>query len=604
MSASDERTLVSVFLAQAEQRASSPALRSKQGGVWRARTWGQWLEESRSIARALVSAGLEPGDRVAISAETSERWIICDMAALLAGLVSVPVYPTLPAADVAYVLEHSKARVLFVDDARRLGRIYSGDAIETLTRLDAIVTLSSDAPYTDTRLERRVHGYDAWRARGESQDESVLDARIGARRASDLATIVYTSGTTGRQKGVELTDAHFLFEIDQLLAVFDMTPSDEQLMLLPLDHIFGRLLVFAQLVVGGVTAFVESLAYALDNAVEISPTFIASVPRFFEKVYAVADQKAHAEGRVKSKVFDWALSIGKRRRSSSDPLSSVQQRYADRLVFRKLRARFGNRLRFAISGGAPLSEELCRWYQAVGIDLLEGYGLTETTGALSVNRPGAARPGTVGTPIPGVEVKIGFGGEVLVRGPSVMRGYHRDDDATREAIDADGWLHTGDVGELDRDGYLKITDRKKDMIVTAGGKKVAPGRLEQLLTDSPWIAHAIIYGDGRPFVVAAIALDVDAMRRYADDSGKSADLARLARDEEVVARIGIEVERTNRKLAPFEQVKRFVILPRALSVEADELTPTLKVRRVVVSKRYEALFAELYGPSAPPPSMR
>jgi long-chain acyl-CoA synthetase len=411
-------------------------------------------------------------------------------------------------------------------------------------------------------------------------------------RRDDLATLVYTSGTTGPPKGVMLTHGNLLADAAGLAKVVPVTVDDEQLLFLPLAHIFGKMLVVSAIRIGYSTAFAETMLKALDNAAEVRPTFMGAVPRVFEKVYAVANEKAASAGGVKQRLFAWATEVGKRRQGGWGGF------WADRLVLSKIRARFGGRIKFLISAGAPLAKELADWFDGAGIPVLEAYGLTETSGGSTFNPLGRQQYGTVGPALPGVQVKIAGDGEVLVRGPTVMKGYWGHDEATREVIDAEGWFHTGDIGEIDGEGYLRITDRKKDIIVTAGGKNVAPQNIENLMKQSAWVSQAMVYGDKRPYLVALVTLNVETVTRFAREKGIGGEPGTLVEHVEVRAEVQRAMDDVNSRLSSFETVKRFAILERDFTIEGGELTPTLKVKRKVVSDRYEKLLEELYAAQA------
>ena len=564
-----EETLVGTFLAQAAVRGEAPALRSKHEGAWRPVSWCEWERRGRAVAARLVEAGVEPGDRVAIFGSTREEWLVADLAVLMAGAVTVPVYPSLIGEQVAYILSDSGAKALFAEDASYVKRVADHDAA-VITRL-ARTWHFADLPVDDPppALSRPV------------------DERIAAVRSGDLATIVYTSGTTGPPKGVMLTHANLACETRGLDGLLPLTVDDEQLLFLPLAHIFGRVLVAMQYRVGYTTAIAESLLKALDNAVEVNPTFMGCVPRLYEKVYAVANERAAAAGGTKERIFRWATDPAGRGRGG------LTGWLADRLVLSKIRARFGTRMKFAISGGAPLAKELAEWFDAAGLLVLEAYGLTETTGGTTINTVERHRFGTVGPVVPGVEVRIAPDGEILIRGATLMRGYWNKEADTREVIDAEGWFHSGDIGELDADGCLRITDRKKDIIVTAGGKNVAPQNIESLLKQSGWISQAMVYGDKRPYLVALLTLNADATARFARQKGRP-DASKLAEDTELRAEVQREVDAVNARLSSFETVKKFAILPGDFSVDGGELTPTLKVKRKVVIERHRAVIDELY----------
>ncbi len=565
-----EETLVSLFLHQARARGEAPGLRSKRDGRWQDVSWREWERRARALAARLVEAGVERGDRVAIFGNTREEWLVADLAGLMAGATTVPIYPSLVGEQAAYILDHSGAKVLVAEDASFVKRMADHDArvVERLGRTMLFADLPRDDAPAD--LARRV------------------DERIAALRTDDLATMVYTSGTTGPPKGVMLTHGNFVHELRGLDGLLPVTQDDEQLLFLPMAHIFGRVLVAYAYKKGYATSIAESLLKALDNAAEVNPTFMGCVPRLYEKVYAVANEKAAAAGGLKERIFRWATAPERAGQGG------VGGWMADRLVLSKIRARFGTRLRFAISGGAPLAKELAEWFERARLPVLEAYGLTETTGGTTMSTLEAHRFGTVGRPVPGVEVRIAADGEVLIRGGTVMRGYWKREADTREVIDAEGWFHSGDIGEFDADGYLRITDRKKDIIVTAGGKNVAPQNIENLLKQSGWISQAMVHGDRRPYLVALLTLNVETAARFATQAGKGSDVAVLAQDAEVRALVQRELDLVNGRLSSFETVKKFVILPRDFTIEGGELTPTLKVKRKVVIERYRAVIDELY----------
>jgi long-chain acyl-CoA synthetase len=564
-----EGTLVSLFLAQSKARGEAPALRSKHEGAWRPVSWTEWERRARAVAAWLVEAGVERGDRVGIFGNTREEWLVADLGSLMAGATTVPIYPSLIGEQAAYILDDSGAKVLVAEDASFVKRVSDHDArvVERLAR----TVLFADLPRGEGKeLARRV------------------DERIAAVAPDDLATMVYTSGTTGPPKGVMLTHANLVRQLEALDGLLPVDHDDEQLLFLPMAHIFGRVLVAFQYKKGYTTAIAESLLKALDNAAEVNPTFMGCVPRLYEKVYAVANEKAAAAGGLKERIFRWGTDVGRRKGGG------LGGWLADRLVLSKIRARFGTRLRFMISGGAPLAKELADWFEGAGLLVLEVYGLTEITGAATFNTMERRRNGTVGHPVPGVEVRIAGDGEILIRGGTVMRGYWRKEADTREVIDAEGWFHSGDIGEFDADGFLRITDRKKDIIVTAGGKNVAPQNIENLLKQKAWISQAMVHGDRRPYLVALVTLNVETAARFAAQKGRANDVAVLAEDAEVRALVQRDLDDVNGKLSGFETVKKFAILPRDFTIEGGELTPTLKVKRKTVIEQYRSVLDQLY----------
>ncbi len=573
------RTLLDLLDEQVRVRPEATALRSKQRGVWTSTSWRAMRDACRAFAAALVARGIEPGARVAIVLGTREQAVVADLGALFAATIPVPVYPTSTPDQTAYVLRDAGARVLLVEDDQALARLAKASS---LAALDLVIVLRGHG------AEGSI-GWDSLLAEGRAAlaaSEHALDARRADLAPASPAAIFYTSGTTGEPRGVVLSHESFLFEAEAAFELLGVSAHDEQLLFLPLAHVFGKLLVVAALRVGMITAFAQSMLTALDDAEEIRPTLFGSVPRLFEKVHEVALAKAREAGAVQERIFHWAIGIGHqvaalRRMGEPVPLAlELQHRYADKLVLSKLRARFGGRVRFAVSGAAPLDRPLFEWFHAVGLLILEGYGLTETCGALTLNRPQAYRFGTVGRSLPGVELRLGDDGEILARGPNLLRGYWTGDlEALEPGVDAEGFLHTGDVGELDDDGYLRITDRKKDLLVTAGGKNVAPNRIESRLLRSPWIANAVVVGDRRPYLVALLVLDEEAVRAAGLDRHRAAQQA---------------VDAANAELATFETVKAFALLDRPLAVDEGELTPTLKVRRRFVEARHRDRIDALY----------
>jgi long-chain acyl-CoA synthetase len=586
---STPRTLLHLLDEQVAIRGEAPVLRSKQHGTWRATSFHAWQSMSRTLAAGLIARGIAKGDRFAILLPTRQEWAVLETAILMAGAIPVPIYPTLTPAQVAFIVADAGARGLVCEDAAILARLEADPAFaEVAPRLAvrAVIKAGSsnderEGSSVPVRSATSIADFAALHADGLAlleREPTAVSSREESIGPSDIAGIYYTSGTTGEPKGVVITHAAFLFEIEAFSELLGVTATDEQLLFLPLAHIFGKILLVAATRVGFCTAFAQSMLTVLDDAEEVRPTFFGSVPRLFEKLHEVANAKAKEAGEVQLRIFRWAIELGQavavlRRANAPVPLAlELQHRYADKLVFSKVRKRFGGRLRFAVSGAAPLDERLAEWFHAIGVPIYEGYGLTETTAATTLNRPLAFRFGTVGRPLPGVETQIGPDGEVLVRGPNLFREYWQRPRETEEAIDSQGWFHTGDIGVIDADGFLRITDRKKDLLITAGGKNVAPQRIEALLCRSRHVARAVVLGDRRPYLVALIV------------PAPGADSASIQR----------AVDQANAGLASFETVKRFAVLDHDLSVDGGELTATLKVRRNVVEERFAPLIESLY----------
>lgn len=606
-------TLLSLFEERVRRGPGRPALRYRSGGLWRPRSWREWRDRSRAIAAGLADLGVETIDRVAILAPTSIRWIETDLGVLYAGAVTVPIYPSLRPDTVGQILRDSAARVLFVQDPVQLAKILEAGTLETLThavvlervarllrpdekgRLDVSVAdvLADGAPID-------VLSFDSLLERGRARLERAPDElshRTDALTPNSLAALYYTSGTDGEPKGVPLTHDNFVFETKILAEAFDVSEADEQLLFLPLAHIVAKLTMMLQLRVGFVTSFSDSVEEALADCEHVRPTFLVGVPRVYEKLQE-AIEGAPRSG-PEERVFRWALSVGGevsrlRQRGAEPPrLLRIQHRSAERLVFGRIHERLGGRLRFMLSGAAPLDRRTAEFFHSIGLLVLEGYGLTESTGASTLNLPGAYRFGTVGRPLDGVAVSIADDSEVLLRGRSITRGFWGDA-ADPDAFTEDGAFRTGDLGAFDADGYLRITGRKKNLIITAGGKNIAPSRIERRLRSGAFIERAVVLGDRRKFPIALLKLDPEAVLRWAREQGISGDYTVAAKHPKVRRLIAGEVESVNEGLAQFEAIKRFDVIEGDLSVRAGTLTPTGRVRRTAVAQRYSEQIDALY----------
>jgi long-chain acyl-CoA synthetase len=575
------------------------AFRHPVGDRWVSLDWRRVGDRVRAIAAGLLALGVRPEDRVAIAASTRLEWILADFGILCAGAATTTIYPTTPAPDVAFILRDSGARVVFAEDDEQLAKLRAHRA--ELPALTKVVRLDGaggdDWVIGLAELERA--GRDHLAAQPTAVDDAV--AAVGPER---LATLMYTSGTTGRPKGVRLVHDNWTYEGEAIKTLGLLGPDDLQYLWLPLSHSFGKVLLSAQLAVGFATAVDGRIERLVDNLAAVRPTFMAGPPRVFEKIEHRVTELAGSG--VRRRVFDWSMEVGRRaaRRSrageSPAGLLRLERAAADRLVFAKLRKRFGGRLRFLVSGSAALSTEVAEFFHAAGLLILQGYGLTETSAASFVNLPDRFRFGTVGPPLPGTEVRIAGDGEVLIRGPGVMRGYHNLPEETAATLDQDGWLHTGDVGELDERGLLRITDRKKDLIKTSGGKYVAPQAIEiRFKAVCAYASDIVVYGEGRPYCTALVALDPEPIGSWARDHGLGdLPLAQLAANEQVWALIGRSINEVNRRLPRWETIKRFAVLPVELTVEQGEVTPSLKLRREVVTARYRDLLDSLYDDAA------
>jgi long-chain acyl-CoA synthetase len=588
------RSIPEMFLAACKRGGDKPALRHKVHGRWQALSWRQWEDAARNVGRGLIALGVARGERVAILSQTRLEWVLADLGIICAGAATVPIYQSNLPKECEHVLVDSEAAVVFVEDERQLEKVLA--VREALPALKKIVLIAGHKP-----ADPMVMRFDDLVALGKQADPAELQRRIEAAGPADLASLVYTSGTTGKPKGAMLSHAGFVFVAGSVSGILKRSSADETLLFLPLAHIFARIVEFVCIHDGVSIAFAESIERLLDNLAEVRPTFMASVPRIYEKIYAKAVGDVQEAGGLKKAVFDFSLAAGRelsrsdRKKEDMGALAKLKYRVADRLVFSKLKQQFGGRLEFFVSGGAPLSKEIAEFFHAAGILILEGYGLTETTAVTNVNRPGSFKFGTVGQPVPGVEQKIAPDGEVLSRSPGTMQGYFRRDDETREVLDADGWFHTGDIGEFDDDGFLRITDRKKDIIITAGGKNIAPQAVESHLKNNPLISQVMVYGDKRKYLTALITLNYDEAAKIARVQGISfRDPRELAAHPALRERVAAVVEEKNRELASYESIKRFAIVADDFTQESGELTPTLKIKRKVVTQKYKQLLDGFY----------
>jgi long-chain acyl-CoA synthetase len=574
------------------------AMRAKRNGQWIELSYQELADRVQDLSLGLLELGLVPGDRVAILSENRPEWAMADYACLAARCVDVPIYPTLPAKQIEYVLCDSGAVAILASTRHQLEKLNS--IKQRIPGLRHIIAFDADCagPGVLTLEQLWARGRAA-RPRRPEWKRTALEIQPG-----ELATLIYTSGTTGDMKGVMLTHGNIASNVITCCDLFTFLDTDECLSFLPLSHIFERMFgQYSMFHAGVVTNYAENVDTVAADMERWRPNLMAAVPRLYEKIYGRVLERVRTGSSLKRRLFYWAKAVGERyvdlrlNRRPVPPLLAIQHRIADRLVFAKLRARTGGRLRFFISGGAPLSADIARFFHAAGMPILEGYGLTETSPVIAVNTFQHLKLGTVGRPIPGVEVKIAPDGEILTRGPHVMMGYYRKPEATAEALDAEGWFHTGDIGLLDADGFLKITDRKKDLIVTAGGKNIAPQPIEALVKTSKFVSNALMLGDRRRFPIMLVVPNLDTLKAWATSQGiKSSTPEELLASPEVQTKMDREVRTTLRDLASFEVPKRLLLLPRDFSVEAGELTPTLKVKRRVVEQRnrlaIEALYAE------------
>ena len=592
--ATHARTVCEMALTTTALHADSAALRFARAGEWTEMSYSELGRAVRDIARGLMALGVEPGNRVSILSSTRAEWTLADLGALCAGAVVAPIYHTNSPEECRYVLEHAGSRVVFCENAEQVAKVHqvSGECPE----LEQIVVLDGTADGALT--------LDELRARGADIDRQAMEAVARAVVPSEPATIVYTSGTTGPPKGCVTTHQNVMATARMYEEELEFASSEDPIvvfMFLPLAHSLARVTQMVTLDVGGTIAFWRGdPKVVLEDLASTRPTHVPSVPRVFEKVHTKALAGVEEAGRVKRAIFQWALGTGRRVRElerqgrSAGPLLSRSHALADRLVLSKVRGLFGPDIKLALTGAAPISQDVLEFFDACRVLVLEGYGMTETTAAATLNTQHGFRFGTVGRPLPGTEVSIAADGEILMRGPNIFAGYFRNDDATRETMTNDGWLRSGDLGSIDEDGFVRITGRKKDLIITSSGKNISAANIEAALRESRWISQAVVFGDSRPFLVALLTLDADEAPALAERAGVECDLFAMAHDERVLAELAREVEEVNARLARIEQVKRFAVAERELSQDDGELTPTLKVKRAVVYREYADLFESLY----------
>ncbi len=582
------RTLSELF--EAAIRHDKPdCLLHKSGGRYVPVSTRDFAGRVRRLAKALENAGIRPGDRVAQMAENGPHWPTIDFGALALGAVHVPVYPTLLPEGAAYVIRDCGARVLFVQGEERLAAMLA--VRDQMPAVEKIVAIDASAP------GGKVEEFEAFLVSGENVTDQEFAGWLRRARPEDLATLIYTSGTTGDPKGVMLTHGNLTTNVLSAGGALGLKSGWTALCFLPLAHSFERTVDYAYFYYGLSIAYAESVQTVAQNFLDVRPHVFVSVPRVYEKVMARVYENARSGSAVKRSIFHWAVGVG--REHVADRLAGrpagLRLRIADRLVFSKIRARLGGRFELAASGGAPLGRDVAEFFWGAGIRIFEGYGLTETSPVLTVNRPGAVRLGTVGPVIDDVRLRIAEDGEILAQGPNIMQGYFGKPEATAEAIDREGWFHTGDIGHLDDDGFLVITDRKKELIVNAYGKNIAPAPIENALKASRWISQAVVVGDRRQFLSALIVPDFEALRGWAKEHGLAGSDADLVQDARVEELLDHEVDKVNEHLARYEQIRSWEPLAAELTLEGGELTPTMKVKRRVIQSKYRDVLDRLYA---------
>jgi long-chain acyl-CoA synthetase len=593
----NQGTLTKLFFDAVERHAGRPAaFRSKVAGDWKPLTHREVEARVRNVSLGLRELGVAPGDRVSLMSENRPEWAIADYACLCARAADVPIYPTLPAKQAEYILRDSGAVAVFVSTPAQMAKLV--EVRGNLPNLRHVIVFDDNAKRDGalTLAEVEEKGRAAAGKYARFKEDALA---VGP---NDLATLIYTSGTTGDPKGVMLTHDNIYSNVKAGLEVIPVGAGDEALSMLPLSHIFERMVGYTLFHAGVVINYAESFEAVAANLQEVKPTVVLSVPRLYEKVYARVLENALAGGGAKRKIFLWAKSVGEQwadHTLAGLPVPgglALQKRIADKLVFSKLKQRTGGRVKFFISGGAPLSAEIAKFFIGAGLPIAEGYGLTETSPVLTLNPLHKIKLGTVGRPVPGIQVKIAADGEILAKGPNIMRGYYNKPEATSEAIDAEGWFHTGDIGMLDADGYLKITDRKKDLIVTAGGKNIAPQPIENLVKTNKFVLNAVMLGDKRKYPIMLIVPNPDAIEAWAKERNLSyqsrSDLLGLP---DARAKLEREVMDNLRDLAKFEMPKKIILVEEDFTVDNGMLTPTLKVKRRAVEKRHAAAIERAYA---------
>ena len=584
-------TLADLLPRAAQLYGSAPAIQFKDGEQWVKRSFVEVEETVRKLALGLVDLGVAKGDKVSILANTRPEWTYFDFAALSIGATVVPIYQTNSPEECQYVLENSDAKVVVVEDDEQMEKIRAvRDQLPLLEQVVRMTGAGDDA----ISLEDLA-------ARGDTRDAGEWERLWQAVTPEDICTFIYTSGTTGPPKGCVISHGNYRAMLDMVNDTSVIEGEDVTYLYLPLAHSFALLIQLGSFDLGATIAYWErDPLKIMPNLAELKPTYFPSVPRIFEKIYTLATSSMEKEGGLKKAVFDWSIRVGGKvresERSGRQPgfLLRKQYEFADKKVLSKIRGLFGGKLRLAVSGAAPISPDILRFFDAAGVLVLEGWGMTETSTAATISSPEDFKIGTIGKPFPGCEIKIAEDSEILVKGPNVFQGYYKNDEATRETI-VNGWLHTGDLGSIDADGFITITGRKKDIIITAGGKNITPANLEGEIKQHPLVSQCVVVGDRRPYLVALVTLDPEEATAYAKEHALPEDPAQLAANGSVREAIEAHLAKVNEKFARVEQVKKIAILPEDLSQESGELTPTLKVKRAVVADKHQHEIEQLYA---------
>lgn len=592
-------TLTEMFDVVTSTFASSdrPALMHKVQGKYQGIPYKELRRRVELFALGLAALGVKHNDKIGIISENRPEWVIADIAILSLGAIDVPLFPSLTAKQVEYCFDDASAKFAILSNQLQLNKVLKiYDELKTLDKIILMNPLETKEPHV-LQFSRIYELGEKF----EKENPDYLEESLKLVKPADLATIIYTSGTTGNPKGVMLTHSNFVSNIIAAASVLQIDERDTNLSFLPLSHSFERMGgYYAAFACGATIGYAESIDTVGENMIEVKPTFMTTVPRLFERIYSRVNKSMENSPPARRKIFNWAVKVGRKYAKALKhgyiPITlKMQHRLADKLVFHKLKERTGGRIRYFASGGAALMRELGEFFEAVGIKIVEGYGLTETSPVISVNRLDDYKFGTVGKPIPGVEVKIAEDGEILTRGPHVMKGYYNNRKATEETIDKEGWLHTGDIGVFDAAGFLVITDRKKHLFVSSGGKNIAPQPIENLFLTSKYIDQFVLFGDRRQFLSALIVPDFEAIKEYADTHKiPYTSVVDLTKSEEIHKLIEQDIQALQRDLANYERVKRFVLLDKPLTIEEGEITPTLKVRRKAIEDRYAHLIESMY----------
>lgn len=600
-------TIVEVFWKRISDTPDKAAIYRKTGGEYKPLTWKEYGETVKALCAALLQYGVDKTTNVGILADNCPEWSFCDLAILSSGGNTVPIYSTLAPDEVAYIVRHSEVDILFLEDSAQLEKVVGHETSPPET-LRTIVVMDDSLVEHDTHL--KIIGWSDFIKEGNqflSKQADKVEQAIHAVEPDDLATIVYTSGTTGFPKGAMIKHRNIAAVLEAMKEVITFTGDDLALSFLPLSHVYERVGGQFMAIYNGLPfAYAESMEKVASNINEIKPTVLNAVPRFYEKAYQKIQTQIRAMPQTQQAFVRWALGIGLRatkQRIEKDVEIGVweqfyraEMRIADRLVFKKIRDRLGGRLRLMTSGAAPLSNDVHMFFEAIGLSIIEGYGLTETCAPLACNRPGQVRFNTVGRPLPGVDVRLAEDGELLVRGPTVFYGYYKNESATDAAFE-DEWFRTGDIASIDEEGYITITDRKKDIIITAGGKHVAPQMIENMFKGDALVAQVVAYGDRRKYISALFAINRDGLRQFARRQNLKVDeddAAELIKHPRVIEAIQQLVDEKNSSLANYQRIKKFVLLDRELSIEENELTPTMKVKRKVVTEKFKELLDSMY----------